>query len=285
MFPNPKQYFKMLGLSPRKRYGQHFLADTAIARHIVESAEIGGHDVAVEIGPGLGALTQHATRRAQRLHLVEVDRDLAELLASCLGDAGAAAEVHRQDVLDFDFTAMSRAEGRRLVVLGNLPYNISSPLVFRFLDHADALDRAVVMLQKEVGDRLTAAPGTKEYGVLSVLLPAFADVRMLFKVGPGAFRPQPKVDSVVLRIDFKEEPLVSPSQYEFLKLVVNTAFQKRRKTLRNSLKALPGEADESLQTAFLESSIDPGRRPETLDTGEFIRLAQELRVRHESARV
>jgi 16S rRNA (adenine1518-N6/adenine1519-N6)-dimethyltransferase len=183
----PQQYFRLHGGKPRKRFGQHFLAQSATAGRIVQCAELDASDVVVEVGPGLGALTQFILARVECLHLVELDRDLAAHLGASLGSAECQLHVHQQDILTFDFMALSQLVGRRLVILGNLPYNISSPLVFHLLGAASAIKRAVFMVQKEVGERLAAAPGSKNYGVLSVLLPAYAQVTPLFSVGPSQF--------------------------------------------------------------------------------------------------
>ncbi|MCE5243109.1 MAG: 16S rRNA (adenine(1518)-N(6)/adenine(1519)-N(6))-dimethyltransferase RsmA [Syntrophobacteraceae bacterium] len=278
MFLTPQDYFRLQGTSPRKRFGQHFLVRRDTAERIVECAGLSPGDVAVEVGPGLGALTRYILPRVGRLHLVELDRDLAAYLESGIQESGSAVAVHPVDVLDFDFLDLGRTEGNSLVLLGNLPYNISSPLVFHLLESMTAIRRAVFMVQKEVGERLAAGPGTKDYGVLSVLLGIYARVTRLFTVGPSQFYPPPKVDSLVLRIDFEEvDPVGSPS-FAFLRSLVNTAFQQRRKTLQNSLKSLPGKNSQMLSIAFAEVGIDPMRRPETLEPSEFRRLAKILEL-------
>jgi 16S rRNA (adenine1518-N6/adenine1519-N6)-dimethyltransferase len=171
---------------------------------------------------------------------------------------------------------VSRTEGQRLVILGNLPYNISSPLVFHLLESLSVIERAVFMVQKEVGDRLSAGPGTKDYGVLSVLLGGCARVTPLFTVGPGQFYPPPQVDSLVLRIDFFPGAFAEPPSFKFLRTLVNVAFQQRRKTLQNSLKSLWGGNMALLEQAFSETGIDPKRRPETLSPQEFLYLGKTL---------
>lgn len=276
MFITPRQYYQVYGNQPRKRFGQHFLVQPGTAEQIVRSADLKGSDVVVEVGPGLGALTQFILKRVERLHLVELDRDLADFLRNNIPASECKVTVHQTDVLNFDFEALSRSEGEKLVVLGNLPYNISSPLVFHLLKARQSLDRAVFMLQKEVGERLAAPPGTKDYGVLSVLLGIYAKVQPLFTVGPKQFYPPPKVDSLVISIDFSKEPPVGAPSYGFLKDVVNAAFQQRRKTLHNSLKAMFGRNVEKLNDAFSKSDIDPRRRPETLTPDEFMTLSKLL---------
>lgn len=270
-FLTPSQYFHLTGARPRKHYGQHFLAQPATAARIAQSAELEPSDVAVEIGPGLGALTRHVLPEVARLHLVEIDREMAAYLRARLSPEDHAV-LHEQDVLAFDFSKLGSQEGRRLVLLGNLPYNISSPLVFHLLECFPAIDRGVFMVQKEVGERFAASPGGRDYGVLSVLLGVYATVRVLFSVGPGQFYPPPKVDSLVIRIDFAKEAPAGPP-FAFLRKFVSLAFQKRRKTLQNSLKGVLGIDASALAHAFAANGVDPQRRPETIPPMQFFALA------------
>jgi 16S rRNA (adenine1518-N6/adenine1519-N6)-dimethyltransferase len=278
MFLTPRQYFQLSATHPKKRFGQHFLSQPGTAELIVRSADLDPADVVVEVGPGIGALTQFIIPVVRRLHLIELDRDLAGYLSSNIPDSDCRVSVHQQDVLTFDFKSLGEEEGKKLVVLGNLPYNISSPLVFRLLESMSSLTKAVFMVQKEVGERLSAGPGTKDYGVLSVLLGVYAKVSRLFTVGPSQFYPPPKVDSLVIRIDFLGQPPEGAPPFKFLRSVVNTAFQQRRKTLSNSLKGMTGNNREQLDEAFSNSRIDPGRRPETLSPEEFLQLAAALKI-------
>jgi len=282
MFITPQEYFRGHGTSPRKRFGQHFLIQPNTAERIVASAELGPSDIVVEVGPGLGALTRFIVPRVGRLHLVELDRDLAAFLESNLPVTKDKLSFYPQDILRFDFLSLAEREGEDLVVLGNLPYNISSPLVFRLLESRRCIKRAVLMMQKEVGERLTAAPGGKDYGVLSVLLGVYAHVQSLFAVGPGQFYPPPAVDSLVVLITFKNRPSLGGPSFAFLRNLVNTCFQQRRKTLSNSLKGFEGISTTLLQMAFRASGIDPGRRPETLNAEEFVGLAQALETREQA---
>jgi 16S rRNA (adenine1518-N6/adenine1519-N6)-dimethyltransferase len=272
----PQQYFRLHGSKPRKRFGQHFLAQAATADRIAQCAQLDGADVVVEVGPGLGALTQFIIAQVECLHLVELDRDLAAYLEASLPAAECQLHVHQQDILTFDFMALRRSVGRRLVILGNLPYNISSPLIFHLLEAASAIKRAVFMVQKEVGERLVATPGRKNYGVLSVLLPAYAQVTPLFSVGPSQFYPPPRVESLVLRVEFRDAPLVDTETYARLRRVVNVTFQQRRKTLRNGLRSLWQGDPAELAAVLQRAGIDPQRRPETLTLDEFLLLTQSL---------
>jgi len=269
-FLTPRQYYQLHGTKPRKRFGQHFLAQPATAERIVASADLEESDVVVEVGPGLGALTQFILPKVRTLHLVELDRDLANYLQTATQHLQDRVHVNQQDILTFDFQSLSRLEEKRLVVMGNLPYNITSPLVFYLLDCIEAIKRGVFMVQKEVGERLTAAPGTKTYGVLSVLLGVYAKACKLFSVGPQQFYPQPQVDSLVIRIDFPEAAQISGLSFKKFRAIVNLAFQQRRKTLRNSLKSLDAKG---IEQAFKMSDINPQRRPETLTPEEFLKLA------------
>lgn len=270
-FQTPAEYFQNRGTRPLKHFGQHFLAQPATALKIVECAQIEADDAVVEIGPGLGALTRFIIGKGESSHLVEVDPAMAEYLAQ--RTSAENTTIYRQDALSFDFQSISSTLKKRLVVLGNLPYNISSPLLFRLLEDFPAIDRAVFMVQKEVGIRFAASAGSKDYGVLSVLLGVYSRVAKLFVVGPGQFHPPPRVDSMVLRIDFFKRAPEGPG-FEFLRKLVSKAFQQRRKTLANSLCGVFGLSSEVLQKAFEAAGIDPKRRAETLSPHEFLVLAR-----------
>jgi 16S rRNA (adenine1518-N6/adenine1519-N6)-dimethyltransferase len=276
MFNSPREYFRAHGASPRKRFGQHFLIQPGTAERIVESAQLCRSDIVVEVGPGLGALTRFIVPQVGRLHLVELDRDLAAFLETNRPDGDCRISFYRQDIMRFDFLSLADREGDGLVVLGNLPYNITSPLVFRLLESRSCIKRAVFMVQKEVGERLTAGPGSKVYGVLSVLLGVYARVQPLLVVGPGQFYPPPAVDSVVVSIHFRDDRVSRDFSFAFLRKLVNTSFQQRRKKLMNSLKGFSGIPASGLDEAFRMSGIDPGRRPETLGAEEFVGLAKAL---------
>jgi len=250
------------GHAPRKRYGQHFLHDRGVIAKIVAAVDPQPGDAIVEIGPGTGALTAPLLDRVARLEAVEIDRDLAARLEA----EHPRLALHRGDVLRFDFARLPD----RLRVVGNLPYNVSTPLLFRLVEVADRLRDAHLMLQKEVVDRMVAAPSTSEYGRLSVMLQYRFDMRKLFDVKPGAFRPPPKVDSAVVRLVPKPAAALVARDRAALARVVTAAFTKRRKTLRN---ALAGVVDESSLRAL---GIDPRLRPENLGVPQYVAIANAV---------
>ena len=249
----------------RKRFGQHFLHDPAVIRRIIDAvAPVAGERI-VEVGPGRGALTWGLLERAKRLDVIEIDRDLAQSLKADPRAKNGLA-VHVENVLDTDFMRL-RGAGGPLRIVGNLPYNISTPLLFRLLTQRAALSDMYFMLQKEVVDRMAAQPGTKEYGRLTVMLAAVTAVEALFDVGPGAFQPRPKVWSAIVRLTPTASPRFDMGRDGVLRTVVTAAFSHRRKTLRNSLKGL-------LTSQDIEScGIDPQLRPETLAPAQFGLLA------------
>jgi 16S rRNA (adenine1518-N6/adenine1519-N6)-dimethyltransferase len=261
--------------APRKRFGQNFLHDPAVLARIVAAIDPRPEDSLIEIGPGRGALTVPLLDRVRHLEAVELDRDLIPGLKRLAPPDRLT--VHAADALSFDFAA--RAPGpRRLRVVGNLPYNISTPLLFHLLDQAGAIRDMHFLLQKEVVERLAAPAGSKRYGRLTVMLAARAKARQLFTVGPGAFRPAPKVESALVRIEPLDEALVSDELAGSFRLVVNQAFSNRRKTLR---RALAGLLDSD---ALAASGIDGGLRAEQLEVSAFIELARSIqRARGASA--
>ncbi len=248
-------------IRPRKRFGQHFLRDTGVLRRIVEAVSPSPDDALVEIGPGEGALTRVLLERVPHLTVVEIDRDLAARLRAEF--APERLTVHCADALDFDFGALP--QGARIV--GNLPYNISTPLLFRLVESAGRVRDLHFMLQLEVVQRMVARPSTPEYGRLSVMLQTRFAMQKLFRVAPGAFRPPPKVESAVVRL----LPLAARADFPQAAFadVVRRAFSARRKTLRN---ALPG-----VDLAAL--GIDPGLRPENLSPEDYLRITSRLAAR------
>jgi len=249
----------------RKRFGQHFLHDPGVLARIVDAIDPRPGERIVEIGPGLGALSRPLLERCRRLEVIEIDRDvIPELRRRCAG-AGELV-VHEADVLEFDIAAL-HGGGDRLRICGNLPYNISTPLLFHLLEARAVIADMHFMLQKEVVDRIVARPGNKVYGRLTVMLAAACSAEALFRVGRGAFQPPPAVDSAVIRlIPHAGDPFPLPDRERFARIVA-AAFSMRRKTLRNSLRGLAGPE------AFEAAGIAPGRRPETLAPAEFAKLA------------
>ena len=252
----------------RKRFGQHFLHDRSVLDRIVEALAPQPEQAVLEIGPGRGALTERLVSRSRTLDAVEIDRDLAALLRERFGSA-TGFELHECDALEFDLAALAQRRGQRLRVIGNLPYNISTPLLFHVAAAHEHVDDLHVMLQKEVIDRIAAKPGSSEYGRLTVMLAPWFETRHLFDVGPGAFTPAPRVWSAVARLTVRREPAFAVPR-AFAR-TVSAAFSQRRKTLRNALRSLLDI--EGIKAA----GVDPGVRPETLSPAQFAALAAQVK--------
>ena len=254
---------RIAGHTPRKRFGQNFLVDTAVIDGIIRAINPQPSDVMVEIGPGLGALTKLLATTVQQLHVIELDRDLASGLRAALDPQRVT--VHNMDVLEFDFSRL----GGGLRIVGNLPYNISTPILFHLATSAPLLRDIHVMLQKEVVDRMVAPADSPEYGRLSVMLQYRFEMERVVEVPPDAFRPKPKVDSTVVRLvpDLTAGRAVDEGLFSRL---VTSAFSQRRKTLRNSLNGLLGAAD------FQALAIDPVMRAQELTVADFVRTANYL---------
>ncbi|QDI04529.1 16S rRNA (adenine(1518)-N(6)/adenine(1519)-N(6))-dimethyltransferase RsmA [Xanthomonas cerealis pv. cerealis] len=248
----------------KKSLGQHFLSDRHYIDSIVRAVNLKPDELLVEIGPGQGAITFPLLRRHGRLTVIEFDRDLIAPLTAAAEGVGALTILNR-DVLSVDFAELAGAGRIRLV--GNLPYNISSPILFHALDHAAAIADMHFMLQKEVVDRMAAGPGSKVYGRLSVMLQAYCEVTSLFVVPPGAFRPPPKVDSAVVRLVPHAPQDIGIADRRRFADVVRAAFGQRRKTLRN---ALGGVCDAA---QFEAAGVRPDARAEQLEVADFVRLA------------
>lgn len=259
---------------PRKRFGQNFLHDHGVIRGIVAAIHPLPGERVVEIGPGLGALTEPLLIELGEMDVVELDRDLVPRLAQSLGDTGTL-RIHNSDALKFDFCSLLGDEATPLRVVGNLPYNISTPLIFHLLEQSHCIRDMHFMLQKEVVKRLAAAPGGGDYGRLSVMVQYRCRVEKLFTVPPGAFNPPPKVDSAIVRLVPYAEPPYPADDEQLFARVVAQAFAQRRKTLRNNMKKL-------LDAAAIEAlGIDPGCRPETLTLEQFVALANAVARKEE----
>ena len=275
---SPLSLLRKYGIRPRKRLGQCFLCDLNIMEKIVRIAGVRDTDTVVEIGSGIGVLTAMIARTARRVVAVEVDRLLVEVLQKELGDFQNVEIVHT-DVLQFDFSSVCTGpmqEGRkeRIKVIGNVPYNLSSQIVLRLLEYRRCLDRVVLMLQREVAERLAAPPGTKDYGPLSIYVDLFTEPTLENKVPAGCFYPRPDVESRVIRLDVRDEPLCRVDDMDFFQSLVRASFSKRRKTLLNNLKssALPVTVDQ-ISAALSALGIDGVRRAETLSVREFAALS------------
>lgn len=251
--------------APRKSLGQNFLQDQNLIRKIVAALAIGDNDRIIEIGPGRGALTDLLIAQSKDLHLIEFDRDLSRHWQQKAKDI-AHLNVHESDVLKFDFdTILDRAIKAK--VIGNLPYNISSPVLFHLMAFAEMIDSQVLMLQKEVVQRMCATPGGKQFGRLSVMMQYRYRVEHLFNVPPGAFFPPPKVDSAIVKLTPRIPSDLNAKDLVDLERVVKQAFSQRRKTLRNTLKPL-------LTTQQIESlGIEPSLRAESLTVAQFVDLS------------
>lgn len=254
---------------PRKRFGQNFLKDNQVIEKIVRALHPQTEDLLVEIGPGLGALTAQVLQHIAHFHVIEIDNDLSARLKTTYPDSQLS--VHQQDALRFNFASLCK-EKQKLRVFGNLPYNISTPLLFHLLSFAPFIQDMLFMLQKEVVVRMSAAHGHHEYGRLSIMIQYACEVHHLFDVSPQSFTPPPKVmSSIVLLKPYGEKrPFALARDEKLFSKIVATAFQHRRKTLKNALTPIvPAEV-------FSHTNIDPMRRPETLSVEEFIALSDAL---------
>jgi len=251
---------------PRKRFGQNFLTDQAVLHDIIRVIAPKADDVMVEIGPGLAAMTRLLLEQLSQLHVVELDRDLVARLKKDF--AASKLLVHAADALQFDFASIACPPNKKLRVVGNLPYNISSPLLFHLAQIAPQVEDQHFMLQKEVVERMVAAPGSKAYGRLSVMLQWRYHMELLFVVPPTAFDPPPQVESAIVRMI----PLAHPLQCEQTKLeqVVLKAFSQRRKVIRNCLAGMFAESD------LIDAGIDPQLRPEAIPLEQYVALANRL---------
>jgi 16S rRNA (adenine1518-N6/adenine1519-N6)-dimethyltransferase len=264
------------GLIPRKKWGQHFLADKNILKKVIKTAEIEKEDIVLEVGPGLGEMTQALAHEASKVIAVEIDARLVEILRSKLADT-PNVEIIQRDILKFDVRKHLGSEKRPVKVVANLPYQISTPLLFHFIDSRDLYSVLILMVQREVAERMGAPPGKKTYGPLSVLVQSVADISIGFTIKPSAFFPPPEVESAVIRLSWKKRPLIAPEQEDGFRAVVKGCFGYRRKTLANALKHSDLPLPENLEERLQGMGIDPRRRPETLSVQEFVALASVLR--------
>jgi len=276
-----KAILKKQQLAPKKRFGQNFLIDKNISAKIVRLAEIQPEDTIIELGVGFGALTRHLAETCRKVIGLEIDSGIIRYHEEEAWLPRNVTLLH-QDILEADFTKLAEESGGRLKIIANLPYSISNPLLFKLTDYRDKIEWAILMLQKEVAQRLTAKTGTKNYGILTVRMAVCASVHKLLDLGPQQFHPRPKVDSQVVKISFFPEPdrTASLPDYDqvFFKRIVDAAFQQRRKTLINALSASSlVEADKKAIEAALEKlGLDNRIRGERLKVENFVALTNIL---------
>ncbi|AEE90287.1 Ribosomal RNA small subunit methyltransferase A [Tepidanaerobacter acetatoxydans Re1] len=275
---------KKYNIKADKRLGQHFLIDSRPLLSMIEAAQLSPEDEVLEIGPGLGVLTLELGTRAKRVVAVEKDRQLIPVLDDLTRDFKNIC-ILEEDVLKLDLEKMSESLfGGRFKVIANLPYYITNPIIMKIIENRNMVTLAVLMVQKEVAQRLTACPGKKDYGILSIAVKLYADVNMICTIGRESFLPPPKVESAVVRLTLRQEPRVQLKDESFFFKVVEAAFGERRKTIKNSLKsrlALAGTDLDIIDKALEAAGIDALRRGETLSIEEYARLAEELQ-RHMS---
>jgi 16S rRNA (adenine1518-N6/adenine1519-N6)-dimethyltransferase len=282
MFLSPREYLDRFGRKASKSLGQHFLIQPQTARRIVEALEINPGDIVVEIGPGLGALTRYLIEYPCSLHLVELDAGLAEVLKGLMPPSRASITWHIQDVLTLSWEELTEGENSsaRIKIIGNIPYNISSPLLFSLISSHRVIDRAVLTVQREVGLRWTAKPGTKDYGIPTVILKNCAEAEKLFSVGHGQFVPPPKVESVVVRIRFFDIPKWEPLSYEFFHSFVSEVFRYRRKTILNGIRSFLSRyhirSTDLILSCLEKTGVSPSARPEELSPDIFVELARNF---------
>jgi len=278
---NPKTLKAIMaahGIRPQHKLGQNFLIDARVLEQIVAACELSPDDLVLEIGPGLGTLTQRLAQAAGRVLAIELDRNLVAILQSVVVAAHPNVEIVHGDAARIDLHSLLTerlAPGRRAKVAANLPYYITTPLVLRLLEEPLPLEQIVVMVQKEVADRMVAPPGGKEYGALSVAVQYYTEPQVVTRVSRGAFLPPPEVDSAVVRMKLRPEPPVDADRKAFF-AVVHGAFNQRRKTLLNALAAGLGLDKQTVSDALEEAGVEASRRGETLSLEEFAAVARKL---------
>ena len=275
---SPKKLLAAHNIRPKKQLGQNFIIDPAFTEMIVQRAGILSEDVILEIGAGLGALTIPLARRAQKVFAVEKDRQIIPILNMEILVSGLAnISIIEKDILSVDIKALIEDMGGKIVVMGNLPYNISSQILVQLIRSREGINRAVLMFQKELAQRITAETGCKDYGRLTVMLRYCSDIKKLVDAKASLFFPKPKVDSEILELKFKKEIDHKAANEQFLFKVIKSGFGNRRKTLKNALAASELNIDANTATVVLEKSgIDPIRRAETLTVEEFVKLSNNL---------
>lgn len=271
---SPQSLFKKYGLRPLKSRGQNFLINPGIIQTIIEKAAFGSGDTVIEVGTGLGILTIPLATKVKKLISFEIDPHLIAIVKQ-EHILPPTLEIVHQDILKVDFTALQREYGQKLKIVGNLPYYISSPILFRIWENRPVFKAAFFMLQKEVAERLLALPGSKKYGILSVLFNYCADMEKILTLSAGQFYPRPKVDSMVVGL-YLRPPHEPATDETFLKAIIKSAFQQRRKTLQNALSSGTGFSTDQIRNVLEDLDIDGRRRAETLEVHDFVRLSNRL---------
>jgi 16S rRNA (adenine1518-N6/adenine1519-N6)-dimethyltransferase len=268
-----KDIVKKYGFRFTKSLGQNFLIDDTVLMDIVEGADINKEDLVIEIGPGVGTLTRELLKRAKRVVSIELDSDLIPILEEELKEFDNLQLIHK-DALKVDFNEVI-GEEKSVKVVANLPYYVTTPIIAKLLTENYKFNSLTIMIQKEVAERIAAIPDTKEYGALSILVQYYCDTEIIRKVSPASFIPQPKVESIVIKLDRLPEPRVKVQDQKLYFTISRDAFNMRRKTLWNALKPLQLEK-EKLEQGFTDSGIDPRRRGETLSLEEFANLTNSI---------
>ncbi len=275
---SPRSILKEANVFPIKKLGQNFLSDPSAARTIVERCAISDKEVVLEIGAGLGSLTFYLAEKAQKVYAVEKDLRVAGLLENQLEKETVDNVILlKENILNIDVLKLYEEQEKKIVVVGNLPYNISSQILVWLINSREVIDRAVLMFQKELAQRIMSGPGCKDYGRLSVMLQYCSDIKRVAQVKANQFHPRPKVDSEVIRVDFSKTILDKVKDEKLFFSVIKAAFGKRRKTLKNSLAGSELGFDANTILNILASAdIDPVRRAETLTVSEFVRLSNRF---------
>ena len=275
---SPRILLSTNNLNAKKQLGQNFLSDPSTAEMIVSRSQICASDAVLEIGAGLGALTFPLARAARCVFAVEKDFQIASILKSQIAEHKLSQiSVIENDILKIDLNAMAGQAGQKLIVMGNLPYNISSQVLIQLIQNRKSVSRAILMFQKELAERITAQPGVKDYGRITVMLQYCADVSTVAVVKSHLFFPKPKVDSKVVEIRFVPDLPYPAADEVYFSRVIQSAFGKRRKTLKNALSSGCIEIDSQFaENALVYAGIDPSRRAETLSIAEFVRLSNCL---------
>jgi len=261
------------GIRPKKSLGQHFILDDALLSRIADACELSGEDIVLEVGAGFGNFTAHIARRAKKVFAVEIDERLSELAPSEVKQS-PKVEWICADILKLDWTQFFPSS-QKVVVIGNIPYHITSPLIEKIIEHRKHIKRAVPLLQRELAERIASAPGTKRYGSISVLCQSYGEVKLLFAVEANRFWPKPAVSSRLLAIKLLEHPPFEAPEQKLFERVVRTFFGQRRKTILNALKRC-GIADERSRAILERLNLKPNLRPENLSPEMFGKIALEI---------